>query len=135
MEERRKAIRWNFDGAVSVKRVDYEEPEIYTQAGDISCGGIRFQSRVKYLPQTDLEVIIELPDEQRFVFTEGRVAWQQDLPIVREGQTLATGVSFSNLVDRDKERIFHYAFKFCNQELNKKWWAGLRPTEVKEDGK
>lgn len=125
MDEKRRCMRWHLSGVIQVKDADKLEEETEAKARNISSGGVCFLSKKRYSPESELELIIELPDEQRFLCSKGKVTWQKDEIVDTQERYVETGVSFDLIRDTDKERIFSYAHKFCADELNKKWWEGL----------
>lgn len=127
MQERRRYARWQLKGPVRIKQADVVEDEVQAKGADIGVGGLSFLSEIRHPPQTALELIIDVLDEDRYIFTKGKVVWQKD-EIKDDGQRhVKTGTSFENLRDADRERIFNYVFKFCRDELVNKWWQGLKP--------
>lgn len=125
MYDKRKHVRWGLSGPVRVKEADMDAVEVETEGADISVGGIGFLSREKQKPATEVELIIELPDKERFIFAKGKVAWQSEKAVDQQEKYRKTGVSFEQIRDVDKERIFNYAYRFRKDELIKKWWQGL----------
>ena len=123
--EKRKHPRWNLSGLVRVKQSGVVQDEVQAQGNDISLGGMSFLVQARHAPEAELELIIELPDDYRFIFAKARVAWQEDMVSQEQKSYTRTGVYFSALADADKARIFNYAYKFCRDELMKKWWDGL----------
>lgn len=125
MIEKRKNVRWSLSGPVRVKEADMDAIEAQTKGADISIGGISFLTGSVHKPAADVELIIELPDKERFIFAKGKVAWQGEAVVDEEQKYFRTGVSFDKIKDIDKERIFNYAYRFRKDELINKWWQGL----------
>jgi hypothetical protein len=129
--EKRRFPRWRLRSPVRVKQAAIEENETVVDAGDISIGGVSFISKKRHAPESELELIIEIPDEHRFIFAKGNVAWQNDVVTQLGEKYIKTGVRFSVLPDADKGRIFRYAYNFCRDDLTKKWWEGLNADQMK----
>ncbi|MBU2541828.1 MAG: PilZ domain-containing protein [Candidatus Omnitrophica bacterium] len=125
MQERRQNARWNLETGVGVKQAGIEEAENQAKASDISIGGLSFLSEKRHPPDAELELVIDVSDEDRYICAKAKILWQKDIFSEARELYVKTGVRFDSLRDIDKERIFNYSYNFCKHELTKKWWEGL----------
>ena len=127
MQDKRRHARWRLSGPVRIKQAGVTEEEDQARVKDISPGGICFLTKRGHLPESELELVIELPDEERFICSKGKAVWQKDEIDDSQQRHVKIGISFNMLRDADRERIFNYAFKFCGDEMIGRWWNGLEP--------
>ncbi len=128
MEDKRRHSRWQLASNLQIKEPGAENEGFGGKLSDISIGGMCFLSPRMIAPQTELDFVIDFPAEKSSIFAKGKVVWEKEKILEDQQRVVKTGVSFSVLPDGDKERIFNYAYKFCREDVARKWWEGLKPS-------
>ncbi len=131
MQENRKHIRWPLSGRVRFKLLNNEQAGAYLEEKpatlkDISFAGAKIALVDSLHLNSRLDLAIETAQgEPNPMQCEGRVVWQSS---AGEGEEMpfVCGVSFTNLKDSDKERIFQSVHLFASENLKHKWWNGVK---------
>ncbi|MEW6008670.1 MAG: PilZ domain-containing protein [Candidatus Omnitrophota bacterium] len=126
MEDKRRHSRWQLASNLLVRESGTDSEGFQAKTNDISIGGLCFLSPRMIVHQTELDFVIDFPDEKNSIFAKGKVVWEKEKILDDQQRVIMTGVSFDILRDADKERIFNYAYKFCREDLAKKWWQGVK---------
>lgn len=128
MQENRKHIRWPLCGRVRFKLQNGLEPETLDRPAllkDISFAGAKIALADSLHLNSRLDLAIEMSEVENPMQCEAKVVWQGS---TGEGQEMpfVCGVSFTNLKDSDKERIFQSVHLFASENLKRKWWNGIK---------
>jgi len=122
MQERRDLGRWTICSKVCYRITgDFKECECVSE--DISTRGIRIAASEELIPDTQLDMRIDLAEGLNPVMAKGRVVWQavDDKSDVRH---FNTGVYFNAIGDHDREEIYKYAYQYKRDEITNRWWQG-----------
>lgn len=131
MRENRKYVRWPLSAGVRFKLLNNERAGGYIEERpatlkDISFAGAKIALADSLHLNARLDMAIETSrDEPNPMQCEGRVVWQGSAG-EEEEMPFVCGVSFSNLKDSDKERIFRNIHLFASDNLKHKWWNGVK---------
>lgn len=119
--EKRNFVRWKVRRPARFKVLNQQEQE--EEIGllrDISFSGAQC-SLLRNLRLNDkLDMSLEIPDEQNPICCQAKVVWQ-DLLEEEDRQHFVCGLSFLNLKDQDKEKIFQYVWNSAPGGLKKQW--------------
>jgi hypothetical protein len=123
VQDRRDLGRWSIRGKVCYHRSgDHKECECVSE--DISTRGIRLATAEELIPDTLLEMRINLTEGMYPVYAKGKVIWQV-LDSDSEDRHFNTGIAFDTIGDLDRETIYNYAYQNKRDEVMNRWWQGL----------
>ncbi|MDP3143358.1 MAG: PilZ domain-containing protein [Candidatus Omnitrophota bacterium] len=123
MQDRRDLGRWTIQGKVCYKKIgDFRECDCSSE--DISTRGIRLATVEELIPDTQLDLRIQLAEGLNPVYAKGKVVWQAADKDSQEGH-FNTGVYFDSIGDQDREAIYNYAYNHKRDEIVNRWFQGL----------
>ena len=127
-KERRKFKR--FDAYMSVKyEVPGAEVKGISLSKDLSREGLKINSNASLELGTNVELVINIPDDPKPVHTSGKVMWAQESE--EKNQGFDHGIRFMMMDPVDKFRILDYAY---NHWLETKVNDFSDPEEIPEAG-
>lgn len=130
MQENRKHIRWPLSGRVRFKLLNNEQAGAYLEERpatlkDISFAGAKIALADSLHLNSRLDLAIKMSEVENPMQCEAKVVWQGSAGEDHE-MPFVCGVSFTNLKDSDKERIFRSVHLFASENLKHKWWNGVQ---------
>lgn len=123
MQEKRDSGRWTIISKVCYKKTgDCRECDCASE--DISTRGIRLAALEELIPETQLDLRIQLAEGLNPIHAKGKVVWQapdQD----SQDKHFNTGIYFDSIGDYDREAIYNYAYNYKREEIVSRWFQGL----------
>lgn len=120
--ERRRDIRIKtfLETKYFINKKPYQKKN--SQSKNISIGGILLEMNEKLLPQVMLLMDIFLSNAERPVTAAGEVVWVKELPHNDEAgrRLFDTGIKFTSMKPKDKERLEKHLKEECNKRQNEK---------------
>ena len=126
MQENRKYVRWKLSRPARFRLVGEEqEEEKLALTRDVSFAGAQLSLFENLHLNDKLDMYLEIPDEDDSLRCQGKVVWQKS--VTEEGPPhFICGLSFTQLKDKDKDKIFQYVRSCLPGELKEKWWEGVK---------
>jgi len=115
--ERRQLPRWQVKREAKVWLPQTQEFGLCF-VEDINLKGLR-ASFNKRLPQEQtLKLSLVLEDNSDFMKIEAQIPWFKE-----EQGRWVYGLSFSKIMEWDKDKIYQYINTYCYDQIKGKWWA------------
>ncbi len=124
MQEKRRYVRWQIKNPLYYK-VEGSSLEKEALLKDISNGGAGILILEELPKDCLLDLVFEIPDRVNFISAQGKVVWQKETGAEDRAQ-FTTGISFIRFRDIDKEKLYTYIRQNFPEELNQRWWQGLK---------
>lgn len=122
--ERRRMVRWQIQRPVRFKLPDQEE-ENMAVLKDVSFTGAKISLMENLRLSEILDMVMEIPDEENPIFCKGKVVWQGHASEAGKPHFFC-GLSFTQIKDADKEKMFNYVWKTAPEELRRQWWGAKK---------
>lgn len=128
MQENRKSVRWLVKSPTRFKVLGQKEgagQERMALLRDISFVGAQFSVAESLRLNDKLDMVMEMPDENNLINCQGKVVWQKS---AEEGGSphFICGLSFTQIKDNDREKIFQYVRNYASKDLWNKWWKDIK---------
>ena len=128
MQENRRLGRWQIDTRAEINLEGEEGPEPCT-VHDINFKGARISLAKKINPDTFVKVNI-LFSSGLSLSAQVWVVWHKTI----DGHNMH-GIYFTQLKDKDKEKLYQFVRKHFPQAVVKQWWNGMDKTKGGEEMK
>jgi len=113
LEERRRSVRTNAEIDVSYEVLSGNAVQKRSSMSrNISLGGINLALNEKLLPETTLQLQLNIPKSHRPIFTQGKIAWVREISEKftrqKKQRVFATGIKFTQINPRDEAALNNF---------------------------
>ena len=116
MRERRQLPRWVVGKTAKVK-LDSEEEFSRCLIEDINLKGMCVALPEGLLKNHSIRMVLSLEDSLE-IDVEVFIPWcRQDVGRV------VHGVSFSRIIDEDKDKVYQFISRHCSKQIRNNWWS------------
>ena len=116
MEEKRKFVRLESPIGITYRILTNPPIENQSVSKNISGGGIRVILKEKMLPDSALEVKINISENDTAVSALGEIVWQEEM-VMGTDVCYETGIKFTKIAAEDRDKITHYIYKVLSKRI------------------
>jgi hypothetical protein len=117
MSERRQLPRWQVKRDAEVWLPQMQEFS-HCIIEDLNLKGMRVSFNKRLPEDQNLKMSLSFEGKSEYMKLEVNLPW-----IKEDHGQYVYGMSFNNIMDSDRERVYQYIIRHCSQQLLDKWWA------------
>ncbi|MBF0571214.1 MAG: PilZ domain-containing protein [Candidatus Omnitrophica bacterium] len=117
MDERRQIPRWEINQEAKI-RMPQMQGTSRCVIEDMHLKGMRVSCDQQLFYQQEVSMSIAMDDNLDFIKINAHIPWEK-----KEQGRHVYGLSFDNMDDHDKDKIYQYISTNCYDQFKNKWWA------------
>ena len=117
MDERRQLPRWEIKKEAKVWMPQMQDFS-HCMIEDMHLKGMCVSFNKRLPQQQTVSMSFAIGDNFDFTKIEAQIPWRKE-----DQGRYVYGLSFSNIADKDKDRISQYITTNCYDQVRKNWWA------------